>query len=179
MSLNIEQLAGGSDFPLIDAGTYEVVLKISKKSTKDGKGTYLNLDFMIRDDIEQKFQKQHVFEKAFPDPTNEKWFDTRKLANILVTQQNREGYKKEWENCDELILWLNDSTLKITVEKVFDDYRNEEVNRVKMRSYEATEAGPYVKPEKAKNGAVENSADQAQAGGNIEGIEIPADKLPF
>ena len=179
MSLNIEQLAGGNDFPLIDAGDYEVVLKISKRSTKDGKGTYLNLDFMIRDDVEQKFQKQHVFEKAFQDLVNEQWFDTKKLANILVTQQHREDYKKEWDSCDELILWLNDSTLKITVEKIFDDYRNEEVNRVKMHSYKPTTFGPYVKPEKTKNGAVENPTDQAQAGGNVENLDIPSDNWPF
>lgn len=179
MSLDIEQYAGSSEFPVIDAGDYEVVLKITKKRTKDLKKDYANLDFKIRDDVEQKFQGSHVFDKVFRDVANPEWFDTKKFGSILVTQKTREGYKPKWDEVDELIQWLNGAVLKITIEKVFDDYSQKEENRVKYLSYKPTELGPYVEPVKNAEGKKEEKQDQAQAGGNVENLDIPKDDLPF
>lgn len=179
MSLDIEQYAGSSEFPVIDTGDYEVVLKITKKRTKDNSKDYANLDFMIRDDVEQKFKGSHVFDKVFRDVANPEWFDTKKFGSILVTQKNKEGYKAKWDEVDELIQWLNGACLKITIEKVFDDYSQKEDNRVKYLSYKPTTLGAYVKPVKTTEGKPEDKQDQAQAGGNVENLDIPKDDLPF
>ena len=176
MSLDIEQYAGAREFPVVDAGEYEVVLKITKKRTKDNTKDYANLDFMIRDDVEQKFQGAHDFDKVFRDPGNPEWFDTRKFGSILVTQKEKEGYKAKWDEVDELIQWLNGVNLKVTIEKVYDDYTQKEDNRIKYLSYKPSALGPYVKPVKDANGNVEEKQDQAQASGNVENIDIPKDE---
>ena len=171
MSLNLEQYAGSNEFPVIDAGDYEVVLKVERKFVKDGSKEFANLDFMIRDDVEQKFQGSHVFDKAWKDATNPQWFDLKKLGSILVTQKNVDGYKTSFDEVDEFIQYINGITLVITIEKVYDEYAQKEVNRVKYLSYKPSKFGAYVKPAKAD--APEHKTK------NIEQLDLPDDALPF
>lgn len=148
MSLNLEQYAGTSEFPVVDAGDYEVVLKIEKKFTKDGTKDFANLDFFIRDDVDQKFQGAHIFDKVWRDTSNPQWFDLKKLGSILVTQKAAPNYRTSFDEVDECIQYLNGITLIITVEKKYDDYSQKEINSVKYLSYKPSKAGSYTKPTK-------------------------------
>lgn len=170
MSLNLEEYAGSSEFPVVDGGDYEVVLKVERKLTKDNSKEFVNLDFMIRDDIEQKFKGSHVFDKAWKDTTNPQWFDLKKLGAILVTQKGKEGYKTEFEEVDEFIQYINGISLIVTVEKKYDDYSQKEINSIKYLSYKPSKAGPYVKP--VKDAPKDESA-------NLESLDIPDSSLPF
>ena len=172
MSLNLEQYAGSSEFPVVDAGDYEVVLKAERKFTKDGSKEFVNLDFMIRDDVEQKFQGSHVFDKAWKDATNPKWFDLKKLGGILVTQKGREDYKTSFEEVDEFIQYINGAALIVTVEKKYDDFAQKEVNSIKYLSYKPSKVGPYVKP-------VKETKPVEHENKNLEQLDIPSDDLPF
>jgi hypothetical protein len=145
MSLNLEQYAG-SDYPVIDAGDYEVIVKLEKKWTKDNSKEFVNCTFIVRDDIEQKFKGGRIFDKIWRDTTNHKWFDLKKLGNMLVTQKGKEGYKTTFDECDECILYLNDATMIVTVEKKYDDYAEKEINTIKYLSYKPSKVGPYTKP---------------------------------
>ena len=169
MSLNLEQYAG-NEFPVIDGGEYEVVLFISKKRTKDGTKEFANLDFMVRDDVEQKFKGAHVFDKAWPDLTSPQWFDLKKLGSILVTQKERPGYKTTFDEVDECIQYLNGINLIITVEKTYDEYYQKEVNGVKYLSYKPSKLGPYVKPVKESGAA---PAPKAEGEGEIVANNVP------
>lgn len=170
MSLNLEQYAGSSEFPVVDAGDYEVVLKVERKLTKDNSKEFANLDFMIRDDVDQKFQGSHVFDKAWKDTTNPQWFDLKKLGSILVTQKGREDYKTSFEEVDEFIQYINGISLIVTVEKKYDDFSQKEVNSIKYLSYKPSKAGPYVKP--VKDAPKDESA-------NLEQLDLPEGTLPF
>ena len=172
MSLDLEQYAGSSEFPVVDAGDYEVVLKVERKLTKDNSKEFANLDFMIRDDVDQKFQGSHVFDKAWKDTSNPQWFDLKKLGSILVTQKGREDYKTSFEEVDEFIQYINGITLVVTVEKKYDDFAQKEVNSIKYLSYKPSKAGPYVKPVK------ENAAKHENA--NLEELQDISDNdIPF
>lgn len=167
MSLNLEQYAGSSEFPVVDAGDYEVVLKIERKMTKDNSKDFANLDFKIRDDVDQKFAGSHVFDKAWRDTTNPQWFDLKKLGSILVTQKGKEDYKTSFEEVDECIQYLNGICLIVTVEKNYDDYYQKEVNSIKYLSYKPSNLGPYVEP---TNKTTEK---------NTVELNLPKDSLPF
>ena len=169
MSLNLEQYAGSSEFPVVDAGDYEVVLKVERKLTKDGSKEFANLDFMIRDDIDQKFQGSHVFDKAWKDTSNPKWFDLKKLGSILVTQKNKEGYKTEFEEVDEFIQYINGIHLLVTVEKKYDDYSGKEVNSIKYGSYKPSKWD--MEPHEAK--------EEAPKSANTAKIDLADDEVPF
>ena len=178
MSLNLEQYAGSSEFPVVDGGDYEVVLKAERKFTKDGTKEFVNLDFMIRDDVEQKFQGSHVFDKAWKDATNPQWFDLKKLGSILITQKGREDYKTSFEEVDEFIQYINGITLIVTVEKKYDDFAQKEVNSIKYLSYKPSKAGAYVKPVKDPNPNLEDLGDGIK-GANTETLDLPDDACPF
>ena len=178
MSLNLEQYAGSSEFPVVDGGDYEVVLKVERKITKDGTKEFANLDFMIRDDVDQKFQGSHVFDKAWKDTTNPQWFDLKKLGSILVTQKSREDYKTSFEEVDEFIQYINGISLVVTVEKKYDDYAQKEVNSIKYLSYKPSKAGPYVKPVKDANPNLQDLGDGVK-GANLDDLDIPSDACPF
>lgn len=176
MSLNLEQFAGSNDFPVVDAGDYEVVLRITKKTTQDGSKEFANLDFFIRDDVEQKFQGAHVFDKAWKDAANPKWFDLKKLGGILVTQKGKDGYKTEFEEVDEFIQYINEVPLIVTVEKKYDDFAQKEVNSIKYLSYKPSKVGPYVKP--VKNTATESAPTPLHADAKVELEAAPLQDVP-
>ena len=174
MSLNLENFAGSTDFPVVDAGEYEVVLSISKKWTLDNSKDYANCDFLIRDDLDQKFPGAHIFDKAWRDKANPLWFDLKKLGTMLVTQKEKPDYKTTFDENDEIIQYLNGACMKITVTKEYDDYSQKEINKVKYLSYKASTAKPYVKAEPAKEPL---SLDAAKAVSNKPIID--EDELPF
>ena len=190
MSLDLERYAGSSEFPVVDGGDYEVVLKIERKLTQDKSKEFANLDFMIRDDVEQKFQSSHVFDKAWKDSSNPQWFDLKKLGSILVTLKERpeykDTYKTSFDEVDEFIQYINGITLVVTVEKKYDDFAQKEVNSIKYLSYKPSKHGVYVKPEKKADPApVNGETGDVQLTSTEEaaqGLDIPSEvakKFPF
>ena len=175
MSLDLEQYAGKKEFPLLDTGDYEVVVKADKGTTLDKTKDYLNFDFFVRDDCDQKFKGSHVFDKAWRDTTNPNWFDLKKLGTMLITQKGKEGYKGKFDEVDEFIQYINGATMIISVVKKYDDYSGKEVNEVKYLSYKPSKLGPYVKPEPAPV-AASRPADEIVAN-NVP--HISDDDIPF
>lgn len=173
MSLNLEEYAGNKEFPVVDGGDYEVVLILSRKWTQDRTKEFVNMDFKIRDDVEQKFKGSHIFDKAWVDPANPKWFDLKKLGSILVTQKDKPGYKTSFDEVDEFIQYINGINLIITVEKKYDDYMQKEVNTVKYLSYKPSKLGHYVDPSTQSDKPTEPVAK------NVEGLNIPDSEIPF
>ena len=174
MSINMEDYAGKKDFPVIDAGKYEVVLSATITQNKAGTGDYLNISFKIRDDVEQKFNDGHayVFEKLFRDKNNPEWFDLSKSGSILITQKGKPGYKTKFDEVEEFVQYINGINLVITVEKVYDEYFSKEVNQVKYLSYEASKLGNYAPP-------VKDNGGEPVKGGNLDNLDIPNSELPF
>lgn len=178
MSLDLEQYAGKKEFPVLDNGDYEVVVKLSKGQTQDKSKDFLNCDFFVRDDFEQKFKGAHVFDKMWRDTTNPQWFDLKKSGTMLITQKGKEGYRGKFDEVDEFIQYMNGANMIITVVKKYDDYSGKEVNEVKYLSYSPSKLGAYVKPE-AKT---ESSIKLEDAGNGAKGSNLPLindEDVPF
>ena len=139
-----------SDRPLADEGEYELVLKIERGQTKDGNKDYLNLDFKIRNDVDQKHKDDniHIFDKAWRDTTDPEWYDCKKLGKILYTQKNKKDFKAGFDEQDELTQYLNGIHLVAYIEKKYDDYYQREVNSIKYLSYKPS-AWDVAHPEAA------------------------------
>lgn len=180
MSLNLEEYAGKkTEYPVVDAGKYEVVLNIKKKWSKDNSTDYGNCDFFIRNDKEAtdanelnaKWKGSHVFEKIYRDKVNPEWFNLSRLGELLVTQKNKKDYRTIFDELDELIQFLNGRTLVVEVEKKYDDYFQKEVNVVKqIKPYSPSTLGDYVSPEKATATVPTNYT---------EAITVDDNDLPF
>lgn len=140
------------DTNLIDAGDYEVVLKAERRTVQSSNKVMLSLDFKIRDDVDQKFKNKHVFDNAWEDKNNPHWFDLAKLNNLIKSQKGLPTYKETFSDVDECIQYLNGLQMIITVTKEFDDYTQDDRNRVKYLSARPTKHftnGATVAPQAA------------------------------
>lgn len=158
---------------VVDAGKYEVViLSATPKTNKNGDSSYLNICFKIREDVDQKFNDQNVclFTKLFKDKNNAEWYDLKQCASLLATQKDNPNYRTKFEEADEFIQYINGISLAIDVEKVYDEYWGEEVNKINFipwRSpYHKSEAKPYVKKDTITTS-------------NADALEVKDEDLPF
>ena len=175
--IDLEQYAGKKEFPVLDNGDYEVIVKLSKGQTQDKSKDFLNCDFFVRDDCEQKFKGSHVFDKMWRDTTNPQWFDLKKSGTMLITQKGKEGYRGKFDEVDEFIQYMNGAAMIVTVIKKYDDYSGKEVNEVKYLSYAPSKLGAYVKPEAKAESAVklEDIGNGAKGSNlpNIDDLDVP------
>ena len=100
------------EFGLIDEDDYEIVLKAEIRETKDKSKDYLNLDFKIREEVDQNFKGRHVFEALWRDKHNPEIFDFNKLNKIILTQENP---KLQFGEMDEVIQYINGLCFRIKI----------------------------------------------------------------
>lgn len=125
---------------LIDENDYEVVLDTATPATTTSGKECLILDFVIREDVDQKFKKWHVKEYLFKDLDDPRWYDSRKLHRIILTQPNP---KLEFKSCDECVQYINGLKMKISIgiREYTDNSGNlKRTNEVKRYSYAPSEA---------------------------------------
>ena len=128
---------------VVDAGKYEVTVNAKRKPKKNGDGENLLVCYHIREDVEQPFKGEAVFEFIAKDKKNPDWFDMKKLAALLYTQENTKGFNPEFgegaEGQDEYIQYINGIHCTIEVTKEYDSYRDDDVNKVVYLSYRESE----------------------------------------
>lgn len=147
-------------YGLIDDGKYEVFIKeASIKTTPSGKEK-ISIQFKIREDVDQAFKGRIVFEDIWKERETQ-FFNRKRLNQLLGTQNMTDG--KVFESINEVLTALVGANLVIKVNKEFDDYRQEEINRVYF--YETSKKQPQ------KLGETKNK--------NLEKIEIKDEDLPF
>lgn len=161
------------DNPLVDEGDYEFVISAERRVLSTGKEK-LNITYMIRSDVDQKFKGKRLYDDAWQDKNNPLWFDLLKQNKIVKTQKDLPGYKNAFTNQDELILYLNGLQLVATVEKVYDDYKQADVNKIKFLSQRPT---AHYNPNLGTTSAgVSVAATESR---NLDKIEIDEASLPF
>ena len=124
----------------IDEGDYEVVLETATPSLTSSGKECLVLDFVIREDVDQPFKKWHVREYLFKDLDDPRWYDSRKLHRIILTQPSP---KLEFMSCDECVQYINGLKMKISIgirEYTSASGDLKKTNEVKKNSYAKSEA---------------------------------------
>ena len=148
------------NYGLIDDGKYEVFIKEAViKTTPSGKEK-ISIQFKIRDDVDQAFKGRIIFEDIWKERDTE-FFNRKRLNQLMGTQNFEDG--KAFDSINDVLVALVGGNLVIKVNKEFDDYRQEEINRVYY--YETTkQKAQTVGETKSKN---------------LEKIEIADEDLPF
>ena len=145
--------------PLIDDGEYEITLKAEIRQSRKGDSEYLNLTYTIREDVDQKFKGERVYDRLFKDRIYTDFFDFRRTNEIIITQPNG---KRHFETVDEVVQYLNGLKFIIKIETVYNEDLGRDVNRIVRRS---------CKPTKHPDtGVIEH---------NTTTLEIKDDELPF
>lgn len=158
-----------SEFDIIDEGTYEVVLeKIDpvKTSTKNGKTTrYMTVTFVIRSDVDQKFQKRKIWYTIF-GRDGDAAFNFNAINSIIVTQEGRPDYKRHFKSLDEILQYLIGLHLRLDIGVEFNQFKGKDDNVIVDDSFKPSvwDTEPHENPVK---------------GENPDGLEITDDDLPF
>lgn len=148
--MDLKDYGSTSKYVVVDEGEYEVVVSATIQQTKDGSKDYLNLGLKIRDDVEQKYNDGHTFiwTKLFRDKGNPSWFNLAQSGNIIATQEGLPTYKSQFNEVEEFVQYINGISLRVKVNKAYDDVMGEERNNIDNASwknpYSKTQAGVYV-----------------------------------
>lgn len=145
MSLEEEGIEFGSDkksaekseFELIDEDTYEVVLEKlePKSSTKNGRTVkYMNITFVIRNDVDQKFKNRKVWYTIFARE-NDVAFNFNAINAIIVTQEGRADYKRHFKNVDQIFQYLIGLHLRLKVGIEFNKFKGKNDNTIVENSF--------------------------------------------
>lgn len=136
-----KKAASGSEFELIDEGTYEVTLeKLDQKvSNKNGKVTkYMNVTFVIRDDVDQGFQKRKIWHTIFARD-NDVAFNFNAINEIIITQEGRSDYKRHFRNLDEILQYLIGLHLRLDIGIEFNQFKGKDDNIIVDGSFAPSE----------------------------------------
>lgn len=145
------------DFALLPEGDYEVKLEEATIREFSTGSRGLNIKYRVRADVEQPGKNRVLFETLFLDKSNPQWFDLRKLGKIISTTPTVDkGGKRDFNDCDEAILYINGIDLRVSVNKFFDERLNKEVNGIVYLSYKPSLVGP-VSPTVTLSSPVEDS----------------------
>lgn len=147
MADNVTKIGFGEEFDkepeysLIDDGNYEVVIsKVEPKeiiSKKNGqKYKMLNLTFKIRSDVEQEFKGRCIFYTIFGREGDE-YYDYRVVNKIIMTQLEK-GEKLFLNDVDEVLQYLQNLKLIVSVTSEFDTTKGEDRNVIVEDSFKAS-----------------------------------------
>lgn len=112
MALNYDYENEKKEFELIEPNEYEFLLNVEWKKQNNGR-TYLNCAYRIRKDVEQKYQGRLVFDAIYRSKNNPEELTPSKIKAILDAIPNG---RKNFEDYDELVQYLNGVELRATVE---------------------------------------------------------------
>lgn len=158
------------EFDLIEPGDYEFLLNLEWKKQKNG-NTYLNCAYRIRKDVEQKYQGRLVFDAIYRSKNNPQELNPTKIKAILNAIPNA---RKEFEDYDELIQYLNGVELKATVEiePANPEYASsKDKNIIKFCSQKITEQPSGIK-------VASNVSQEENPFANLTTFDLSQD-LPF
>ncbi|MFC4771745.1 DUF669 domain-containing protein [Enterococcus hermanniensis] len=149
----------------IKDGTYEVIInKAVENATKSG-AEFIDIDLIVRNDVQQSFQNKHVFPKIWKAKATGKYNEGMIMA-IAQALQLEDG--KSYNGFDELLADFVLKPVRVTVKnEESNGYRNTNVKR-----WEKTNTTGPVNHQ-FKNG------DEPSFGPGRPTVTVQKDDLPF
>lgn len=103
-----------NDYEKIKEGEYEVYIeKIEMGSTSSG-DPKIQLNYRVREDVEQEFKNRVVFDNIYLDKTNPNLFDTKKINKLLGSQADIQE-NQFFEDINAIINFLKGRNLRIKI----------------------------------------------------------------
>lgn len=116
------------EYELLEEGDYEAVIENLERRTLATGKEKISIQLRIRQDVEQKYKNRVVYDDIWEDKENAGFFNKRKINRYLGTQNVQD--KQEFDGINAIIDFLKGGNLVVHITKVFDDYRNKEINNV-------------------------------------------------
>lgn len=191
--LDFSQQATSYETP--DTGVYELRIdNVEFKTSKNGKN-YISITYVIRDDVDQPFKGSHIWDnvweneiyktidgkrikKADYDAMTEsqkqnvevsKAYNSFPFTSILHTQDLKDA-KYNFENMEEVALFINQMCVQVKVTKYLDDSTDKERNSIEYKT---------MKPTSVKPIEIKEFVSEAKEKTSPKYEDVPDDDLPF
>ncbi|MCD5070374.1 DUF669 domain-containing protein [Enterococcus hirae] len=149
----------------IKDGTYEVVVNKAVENATPSGAEFIDIDLIVRNDVQQQFQNKHIFPKIWKAKATGKYNEGMIMA-IAQALQLEDG--KSYNGFDELLADFVLKPVRVTVKnEESNGYRNTNVKR-----WEQTQV-KGVMNHKFKNG------DEPSFGPDRPTVTVQKDNLPF
>lgn len=174
-----------TDFQTVSDGTYEAVINGLKEDTTKSGAQFINVDMIIRNDIEANaFKDQHVFRRIFAKK------DTGKYPKGMLMSLGKAAAlpnKKHFTDLNDYFDQLYRRPILITVKNETSEYQGKTYENTNIKKWEVSKFQQVA--HKFKADAIDKAAVSVQGGVNAasngpfasngEAIDISDDQLPF
>ncbi|MBC1420194.1 DUF669 domain-containing protein [Listeria fleischmannii] len=117
----------------IQDGTYEVVINNGKEDATPNGAEYVELDLIVRNDVEQKYQNAHIFHKIWMSKqTNQ--YNPKSFNTIGKSLQLENG--KEYNSINELLQDFSMKTCRVTVKNEQSEYNGKTYENTNVKAWQ-------------------------------------------
>ena len=93
-----------TEFTPVKDGNYEVIVKAAYEDATKGGAEFINIDFVIRNDIEQEFKNSHIFHKLWKQKADGKYnFGMMMALAKNLRMQDGKKYNNLQEFLDDFV----------------------------------------------------------------------------
>ena len=149
-------------------GTYEVVVYLTKQDAAKSGTEFINLDLIVRNDVEQKGKNMHVFHKIWASKETGQ-FNAQAINTIGKALQLQNG--KEYSSLEELMQDMTFKTCRVTVKNEESEYNGNTYQNLNIKKWDVSNlTGPLGHEFKKKDNSFVTDG---------KSLDISDDDLPF
>ncbi|EAH3782414.1 DUF669 domain-containing protein [Listeria monocytogenes] len=161
--LDTEDVFGGQ----VEDGVYEVIINHATEDATPSGAEYINVDLIIRNDINQKFKNAHIFHSIWKAKKNNQ-YNAKSINTIGKAVGLANG--KEYNSLTEVLEDFALKTCRISVKNETSEYNGKTYNNLNVKSWaESKIPGPANHQFAAKDIAQQDN----------QPMNITDDDLPF
>ena len=140
MSLFSVNYEAAEQFSSVENGTYEVVVATAEQSASKSGTDFLDIRLKIRDDFQQKFRNNLIFDKVWINKQTlqyPEWALQRYAKAVKIP----EGV--EINTIEQFLDIIKGKTLKITVKNEQSEFNSKTFDNLNIKKMEQSELPPY------------------------------------
>ena len=154
-------------FAKIEDGVYEVVIDSAVEDATQGGSEFTNFTMTIRNDLDQPFKNQKIWERVWKAKATGKYNMTM-FNTIGKAAQLQNG--KTYNSFDELLADFKGKPLQVYVENETSEYNGKTYENLNVKQWKKT-SFPDVQHQ------FKQSNDESKP--NVSSVDITEDQLPF
>ncbi|HEM5998269.1 TPA: DUF669 domain-containing protein [Streptococcus suis] len=141
MGLFTVNYEAAEQFSSIEDGTYEVFISHVEQSASKSGTDYLDIRLKIREDFQQKFRNNLIFDKIWINKETLKYpeFALQRYAMAVKLPQNIEIQTEE-----QFLNLIKGKNLKVTVKNEQSEYNGKTYDNLNIKKYEQSELPPVA-----------------------------------
>ncbi|HEL2527556.1 TPA: DUF669 domain-containing protein [Streptococcus suis] len=141
MGLFTVNYEAAEQFSSIEDGTYEVFISHVEQSASKGGTDFLDIRLKIREDFQQKFRNNLIFDKIWINKKTLQYpeFALQRYAKAVKLPENI-----EIQTVEQFLNLIKGKNLKVTVKNEQSEYNGKTYDNLNIKKYEQSELPPVA-----------------------------------